>query len=437
MPFPHMTGRSAPESRSKVEPDIALAERLFAELRHRTSDDRGVTRASYGPGEELAHALARQEAERLNLDIETDAACNLYITLRGQNDLPRIVIGSHLDSVPLGGNYDGAAGVLAGLAVVSGLIRAGQMPPRAVTVMAIRAEESAWFNSSYIGSRAAFGRLTPRELDTVQRANDNLILSHAIDAAGGRSEALRHGLSHLAPAEIGLFVEPHIEQGPVLVKEGVPIGIVTEIRGSFRYRQACCRGAYAHSGATPREGRQDAVRALSSLIVKLDALWSRMDDAGEDLTVTVGQVRTDPKEASFSKIAGLVEFSLDVRSGSPETLARVSVELDGLIDRISREQKVTFDLGPRTGSDPASMHPVVIAALERAAHDLRIPALKIPSGAGHDAATFAAMGVPTGMLFLRNENGSHNPDEHLDMADFAHGTNILLRLCLAPPDFGQ
>ena len=422
---------------SEVKPDIALAERLFAELRRRTSDDRGVTRASYGPGEELAHALARREAERLNLDIETDAACNLYMTLRGESDLPRIMIGSHLDSVPLGGNYDGAAGVLAGLAVVSGLAHAGQVPPRDVTVMAIRAEESAWFNASYIGSRAAFGRLTPQELDTVQRSTDDLILSSTIDAAGGRSEALRRGQSHLTPAEIGFFVEPHIEQGPVLVNKEVPIGVVTEIRGSFRYRRASCRGAYGHSGATPREGRQDAVRALATLIVELDALWSRMDDAGEDLTVTVGQVRTDPKEVSFSKIAGLVEFSLDVRSGSHETLARASAELDSLIDRISRDQKVIFDLGPRTGSDPASMHPVVIAALESAARDLRIPALKMPSGAGHDAATFAAMGVPTGMLFLRNENGSHNPDEHLDMADFALGADILLRLCLGPPDFGQ
>ena len=142
-----MNDPSPAHGNSALLPDIALAERLFTELRDRTSDTRGVTRMSYGPGEEIAHAIVRREAEALGLAVDTDAACNQYVTLPGQSDAPGIVIGSHLDSVPLGGNFDGAAGVLMGLSVLSGLVAAGRVPPRSITVMAIRAEESAWFLS--------------------------------------------------------------------------------------------------------------------------------------------------------------------------------------------------------------------------------------------------------------------------------------------------
>ena len=124
-----MNDPSPAHGNSALLPDIALAERLFTELRDRTSDTRGVTRMSYGPGEEIAHAIVRREAEALGLAVDTDAACNQYVTLPGQSDAPGIVIGSHLDSVPLGGNFDGAAGVLMGLSVLSGLVAAGRVPP--------------------------------------------------------------------------------------------------------------------------------------------------------------------------------------------------------------------------------------------------------------------------------------------------------------------
>jgi len=428
-----MSARAVPAGRAGAAPDIALAERLFAELAHRTGTGRGVTRASYGLGEQIAHDMLRREARALGLTVATDAACNLYATLPGASDAPGVVIGSHLDSVPMGGNYDGAAGVLMGLGVVAGFVRAGIVPPRDVTVMAIRAEESTWFGSSYIGSRGALGLLRADELDGVLRHGDRVALGQAIDAAGGDTAALRRGEAHLDPARIGLFVEPHIEQGPVLLAKGLPLGIVTGIRGSFRHRHASCTGAYAHSGATPRAGRQDAVRAVATLIVEMDALWQARADAGCDLTVTFGQVSTDPDEAAFSKVAGRVGFTVDVRSASPDTLAEVAAELEARVAAIAAAQDVSFDLGPRTGSTPAAMLPGVVAAMERAAHDLGLPARTMPCGAGHDAAVFAGLGVPTGMLFLRNAHGSHNPDEHMDMADFAAGAAVLSPLCLDPP----
>lgn len=429
-----MSAHSSPWQEPGFEPDTAMAERLFAELLQRTGTDRGVTRTSYGLGEQIAHSITRREAEALGLSIDTDDACNLYMTLKGANAGLRIMIGSHLDSVPRGGNYDGAAGVIMGLCVLSGFVKAGIQPPHDITVMAIRAEESAWFGGSYLGSRAAFGQLTPDDLSTVRRADDDIALGEAIDAAGGSAEALRQGAAFLDPARLAMFIEPHIEQGPVLVANDVPVGIVTDIRGSFRYRRARCHGVYAHSGATPRDGRQDAVRAVSTLVVEFDALWQRLIAAGEDVTLTVGQFATDPDEAAFSKVAGRVDFSVDVRSASESTLDTMSGEIDRLVSTIAHTQNVRFDFGKRTRTQPAAMHPDLVGAIERAAGDVGIQSQRMPCGAGHDAVTFATMDVATGMLFLRNENGSHNPDERLDMADFAAGASVLARLCLDPPD---
>lgn len=429
-----MNMSSSANGNSTLLPNVALAERLFSELRDRTSDTRGVTRMSYGPGEEIAHAIFRREADALGLAVDTDAACNQYATLRGKSDAPGIVIGSHLDSVPLGGNFDGAAGVLMGLSVLSGFIAADRVPPRSITVMAIRAEESAWFSASYIGSRASFGCLRAEELEHVTRAGDGVDLRQAITAAGGRVDDLAAGIGHWKPEDIGMFLEPHIEQGPVLALNDIPLGVVTEIRGSRRCRKAVCKGEYAHSGATPRMARKDAVNAVASLVVKLDELWRQFEANGKDLTVTVGEIATDPEEASFSKVAGQVQFSLDIRSNCRTTLDAFEAELTSVTKAIEKDLQVDFDLGPRTSTTPAKMHPAVIANLRHAADVVQQPIIEMPCGAGHDAATFAGLGIPTGMLFIRNENGSHNPDEHMDIDDFSAGARVLMQFCLSPPD---
>jgi beta-ureidopropionase / N-carbamoyl-L-amino-acid hydrolase len=410
--------------------DNALAERLFDELRQRTGIDGGITRASYGLGEQIAHDMVRREALKLGLRISVDAGCNLYMTMKGQQEGPAIFIGSHLDSVPMGGNFDGAAGVLLGLAVISGYVRAGIQPPRDITVMAIRAEESTWFGASYIGSRAAFGLLTSDELDQVMRSSDQVPLGAAIDAAGGETAALRAGKAHLDPAQIAMFLEPHIEQGPVLAERGIPVGIVTGIRGAFRYREARVIGAYAHSGATPREYRQDAVRAASWLVIELDKVWKDLEAEGADLVVTFGQFFTDPSEAAFSKVAGRLNFSLDVRSQEPATLERMKAAVTDAVARAEAQYNVQFVLGRLTASTPAKMDDAIVHALSVSAAEHGIAAIPMACGAGHDAAVFAGMGVATGMVFIRNTHGSHNPDEHMEMADFAEAARLVSALCL-------
>lgn len=426
----HRLRRPAADNPPFPRPDLALAERLFDELGQRTAAVEGVTRASYGAGENLAHQIAAREARRIGMAVETDAALNLYMTLPGRTRSPRLIIGSHLDSVPCGGNFDGAAGVLAGLAVAAGVAGAGVELKRDLTVMAIRAEESTWFNASYVGSRAAFGLLKPRELDQVVRADDGMTLAAHIAAAGGDVAALRSGRAFLSRETVAAFVEPHIEQGPELIDRGRPIGVVTGIRGSFRHRQAVCLGSYAHSGATPRRLRRDAVMATAALAGALDRLWLRRMKAGDDLAITIGQFATDPREHAFSKVAGRVDFALDIRSQATETLAAIRRDLARIARRVEQSHGTTFRFGPLTDSAPAPMDADIVAGLRDAAAAAGHDAPLLPSGAGHDAAVFAAQGVPTGMLFIRNANGSHNPAEAMAMEDFSIAAQTLMRFCL-------
>ena len=418
-------------------PDIDLAERLFAELRRETGEGRGITRMSYGTGEAFAHSLIRAEAEALDLDVGVDAALNLYMSLPGRVRGSAVMIGSHLDSVPNGGNFDGAAGVLMGLAVIAGYRRAGFTPECDIVTVATRAEESTWFPASYIGSRAAFGLLLPSELDQVCRAGDGLSLGEAIAAAGGDPECVRSGTAHLFAESIRAFIEPHIEQGPVLLEVGAPFGIATGIRGSFRHRTARCCGSYAHSGATPRSARRDAVQATAALARALDDIWVRWDGRGEDLSVTIGQFSTDPWQHAFSKVAGRVDFALDVRSQSTETLDAFRAKLPEIVAETERNHHVEFDLGPSSGTRPAAMDAGVAESLAAASEAEGIRAIRMACGAGHDAAVFAQMGVPTGMLLIRNEHGSHNPDEDMNLEDFAAAARSLSRYCTSAAASGS
>jgi N-carbamoyl-L-amino-acid hydrolase len=230
-----------------IEIDQELCEHLFEALLALSRDEPGISRASYGEGEELAHRLVQDTGTSLGLTPAVDAAGNLYLTLDGADPgLPAWMIGSHLDSVAHGGNFDGAAGVIGGLAAVAALQGAGIRPKRPLTVVAFRAEESTWFPASYIGSRAAFG-LLDRENLQVRRVDTGLSLYDHMAALGLDPEMVAQGRSHLDPNRIHGFVEIHIEQGPTLENAGIQIGLVTGISGSFRYRQARCLGSYALS----------------------------------------------------------------------------------------------------------------------------------------------------------------------------------------------
>lgn len=406
-------------------PAMDLAHRLFAQLREDSDTGRGITRDTYGTGEQKAHALMMQTARELGLEVTTDAALNLYMTLPGINrSKPAVMTGSHLDSVPRGGNYDGAAGVVAGLCVLAGWVKEGLQPSCDVTVMGIRAEESAWFPVSYIGSKSAFGLLPAASLSILRLDTQRSLADH-LREYGGQPELIANGHAHLRTADIACFIELHIEQGPVLVEAGEQIGVVTGICGSLRYRHARVLGEYAHSGATPRSHRRDAMVALADVIHQLQDDWAAMEEKGHELTLTFGQVNTDAQQADISKVAGQVDFGVDIRSRSVESLQRMERHLLDAVAAAEQKTGARFDLGERTGSHPAQMDAALQEAFADAAAQSELRYRRLPSGAGHDAALFANQGIATGMLFIRNANGSHNPDEAMSLDDFAAGTRLL------------
>jgi N-carbamoyl-L-amino-acid hydrolase len=290
--------------------------------------------------------------------------------------------------------------------------------------MCIRAEESTWFPYSYVGSKGALGLLPAEALD-ISRADTGRTLGQHMDELGFDSGAVRDKVSRWPAKSIKGYVELHIEQGPVLEETKIPLALVTGIRGSFRYRDAKIFGEYGHSGAVPRAYRHDTVVAAADFVMQLDAKWVELEMEGHDLTITIGKFFTDPAQHAFSKIAGEAGLCIDVRSNSKRTLALVRAFVDGLAAQVAQKYGVRVELGVLTGSDPATMDAHLVEHFEIAATKLDIPYSRMPSGAGHDAAVFAGAGIPAVMIFVRNQNGSHNPDEAMNMTDFELAVRVM------------
>jgi beta-ureidopropionase / N-carbamoyl-L-amino-acid hydrolase len=405
----------------QAEPDLELAAALFDQLSRTTRQGRGIVRDSYGPGEQAAHDIVRAAAEAAGLEVSIDALGNLYITLAGRDrQAPRILTGSHLDSVPQGGNYDGAAGVVAGVAVLSGLRRSGYVSDYDLCVMGIRAEETAWFDVPYLGSAGALGLLDPACLK-VGRSDNGRSLESTLLEWGFDPEAIRQKRRLLDPGTLRAFLELHIEQGPTLVAKGLPAAAVTGVRGCRRFRNARCIGEYGHSGGVNRPYRHDAVAATVALLGHLEGVWLRKEREGADLTITTGELWTDPKFHGPSKIAGETRFVIDIRSVSDATMREMADEARRAAQTLGEQYRVKFELGPTTDSLAAMMDPRLRSAFANALPE----PFEMPSGAGHDAVMFASLGIPTGMVFVRNECGSHNPDEAMSLEDFAVGARAL------------
>lgn len=409
----------------------ALVRRMLGRLAEATADPPGVTRDAYGAGEAAAQAIATREARDLGAEVETDAAGNLYMTLPGADrGRPVLLTGSHLDSVPHGGNFDGAAGVVAGLAAMAALREAGKVPPQDLTVVAFRAEEAAWFPLSYPGSLAALGRLPAAALQA-KRADTGRTLAEHMAAAGFDPGAVAAGRAHLHPGRVAAFVEVHIEQGPVLIGRGVPLGVVTAINGGFRHPQGQVRGAWAHSGATPFGWRRDAGLALADLVMRMQGWWAAREAAAEPLTLTFGVLATDPALHGGSRVAGEAAFAVDIRAGDAATLVRAAGALEATCAAVAAAQGVEIELGPRFDWPVAACDAGLVARLWAEAAALGLPALQMPSGAGHDAAEIAAAGIPTAMLFVRNAGGSHTPEETMEAEDLDAAVRVLARLAAA------
>ena len=283
-----------------------------------------------------------------------------------------------------------------------------------------------WFPLSYPGSEAALGLLKPQALEA-RRSDSGRTLAEHMREEGFDPDAVRRGVGGIAAGRIAAFVEVHIEQGPRLVAADVPVGIVNGIAGGFRYVDAKCLGAYGHSGAEPRFARHDSVLGFADLVAGLEAEWDALERDGHEATITFGRVESDPSQHGGSRVLGELRFTLDVRSADAAVLERIEARLHALFAEVGARRGVTFEAGPRFTWEPATMSPALIAGLDRAAQDMQMRVPHVPSGAGHDAATFAGAGIPTAMLFVRNENGSHNPHEAMEIADLDQAIRLLFR----------
>lgn len=382
----------------------------------------GYTRPSYSALETEAHAVIARRAEALGLTVSRDAGANLFARLPGRDrTAPPLYIGSHLDTVAMGGAYDGAAGVAGALALAADFVKSGETPPVDLIVTVTRAEESVWFPVSYIGSRAALGRLKREEFDA-RRTDTGRSLADHMREEGGDPEAVLKGPGLPGPAR---FVEIHIEQGPVLFEANEAFALVGGVRGGLRYRYARIHGTWAHSGGAPRETRADAVFGFADLVTAMDRIWAERLAAGEDLAVTFGRVDAATSEHAFAKVPGRLDFCVDLRSDDPAVLDRVEARMRAEIARIEAARGLSFALGTMSRSQPSAMSAPLLSDIEAGARIIGTRPRRMLSGGGHDAAAFAQAGWDAAMVFIRNWDGSHNPAEGMDPADLAQAVRAL------------
>lgn len=323
-----------------------------------------------------------------------------------------VAIGSHVDTQPSGGKFDGNYGVLAGLEVIRALNDAGVRTERPVAVAIWTNEEGTRFTPVMMGSGVYCGAFT-LEHCLAQRDRDGASVSEALAAIGyaGRD---------LAP-RFAAYFEPHIEQGPVLERERRTIGAVTGALGQ-RWFDVTVTGQDAHAGPTPLEMRRDALLAASRLVIEVRRIAAELPDYARG---TVGQMFVHPN--SRNVIPGRVEFSVDFRNASTTTLAAMAQRLRESAARVAAEDGVEVELREIVHFPPCDFDPDLVAAVERNARELGLPVMRLASGAGHDAV-YVARTCPTAMIFVPCEGGiSHNEIESATPEDLAAGCAVLLR----------
>jgi allantoate deiminase len=405
---------AAPATAAGAARVLERLETLFA-----IGDGEGANRPGLSAEEEQACALAAEWMRAAGLEVSWDAVGNVVGRLAGSApDLPEVWAGSHVDTVPAGGRFDGALGVVAAIEAVGRLAARAAPPRRTVAVVVFRDEEGWRFGTGVLGSRALVGRLEAGELDVRDAAG--VSVGEAL-AALGRGHGVRDGLVDPGATPPGIFLEAHIEQGPVLAGAGAPLGVVTGIVGTSSFRVAF-EGSAGHAGTTPMAGRADAVCAAArfALAVRAAAL-----DAGGGAVATVGRVAT-PGGAS-NVVPARVEVTADARAGDPGAFATLCAAVERAAAEAASAEGCTATVRPAGRIEPVPMAAVARAALARAIEASGAPVVEIASGAGHDAQCLAAAGVPAGMLFVRSLAGgvSHRPDEHTDAEAVGLAVDVL------------
>jgi hydantoinase/carbamoylase family amidase len=377
-------------------------------------DEHGLARTTFSAGHTAARAWFLERARAAGLQTRIDSAANHSAILPGPPDSRTLLLGSHLDSVPEGGRYDGALGVLCALEVLRSIKDAQLELPVSFEAIDFTDEEGTLVGT--LGSWAIAGTLTPEVLAAPRCGRERL-----------RSELARMGLSEPGlrdarrdPGSLAAYLELHIEQGPVLERECVDIGVVTGIRGNTSF-EVTLVGEARHAGTTPLDARHDAGRGAAMAVL---AVWDVIAAEFPGCVANVGDIRLEP--GAFNVVPGRARISLECRSGDADELDRLAARILDRVRSVAVECGLEVEVERVGHWAPTATDPEVRLAIRHAAEALGLSSIQMPSGAGHDAQVLATV-APVGMVFVPSVAGiSHDPAEHTRWTDCVNGANVLL-----------
>ena len=380
----------------------------------------GVTRVGFSDADIQGREWLKARMRDAGLAVRTDAAGNLFGRREGSDAQAKpVLFGSHIDSVPQGGNFDGPLGVMAALTILETLARAGVRPKRPIEMVAWTSEEGVAFNKGLFGSTAATIGLKPAELE--ERWQDQT-LGRALRRLGGDPQKVT--APSIRPGDYSAYLELHIEQAQRLTRGGATIGIVEGIVAIVRH-PVTVRGMANHAGTTAMPDRRDALVAASEIVLAVNRIAASRQG---NQVATVGILEVKPGAANV--IPGRVDLMVEMRDLSRQTLEAMTAELRSELDRIAAARRVEIDFRPQAAREGVPCAPEIQKRIGDAAARRGWKTLRVPSGAGHDASNLAPI-CPIGMIFVPSVEGiSHNPKEFTTWEDCQRGAQILADVLL-------
>lgn len=379
-------------------------------------EKRGYTRVSFSPEDLQARDLVRRWMEKeASLAVRVDAAGNMIGRRKGKREVPAIMIGSHIDTVPGGGRFDGVAGVVAGLEVARCIEEEHIDLQSPLEIVVFLAEETSPFGMTTLGSRAMAGTLSPDLLEKL-RDRTGRTLSQGLAQMGGRPSSLKE--AQRPAGTIHTFLELHIEQGPVLASKGIDIGIVTGIAGIHRGTVEVF-GTPDHSGTTPMESRKDALCAAAEAVLALERTCREIGG----VVGTVGKIEASPNAANV--VMGRVLLECEMRSLRKDSIGAAWDGFERSLDHIRKTRNIDVRAEIHMSSGHVDFDCSVIKRISDICHALGFSCQEMPSMAGHDAGHMAAI-APASMVFVPSLAGrSHCPEEWSDFAAIGKGAQVL------------
>jgi allantoate deiminase len=399
-----------------IDVDPGLVERLVLELaRHGAYGDTGVWRTVYTPEWVAAQDQVAAWMAEAGLDVRRDAVGSVWGTLAGTEGDPVIATGSHIDSQTPGGRYDGALGVISGLVALGTLHEQFGRPRRTLEAVSLCEEEASRFHATnFWGSRAIVGGISPEEPELI-RDREGISIGEAMQAVGLDPRRIPEARRD----DLDTWIELHIEQGPNLEEEGLPVGIVDAIT-AIRHYVVELRGRSDHAGARPMKGRLDPMAGFAETVT---AVIGVALESGAPAVTTVGRVDVQPNLPSA--VPDRVTFTLDSRHPDQQAVAAQHARQEELMREIAERRDLQISWTKPLDLPASPSDPTVVAALERAATEQCVPFRRMHSGAGHDTQNIAKI-AKTAMVFARSKGGrSHTPEEFTSVEDAVAAIRVL------------